>query len=174
MSCFFSPLYLRTDNWLAFFNCLRSGCLAKAGYHFLDKSERSFQGALYSFLNGAFHTSDGIWASAERDSGIGRTDIIMEDQDNEHRTIYIFELEVDKPALEALEQVRHKDYSLQYDLCHKKVLIGLKCDAAKLNITEAVIEIHQRDAWHAFQVISRKNFNVNAVGYFQEVEAQSI
>ncbi|WP_342265145.1 AAA family ATPase [Cardinium endosymbiont of Philonthus spinipes] len=160
--------YLRTDNWLAFFNCLRSGCLAKAGYRFLDKSERSFQGALYSFLNGAFHTSDGTWASAERDSGIGRTDIIMEDQYNGNRTIYIFELKVDKPALEALEQIRHKDYSLQYDLCHKKVLIGLKCDAAKLNITEAVIEIHQRDEWHTFQVMSRKNFNVNAAGYFQE------
>ena len=159
---------LRMGNWPAFFNRIRSSCLAKAGYRFLDKTERSFQGALYSFLNGAFHTTDDTWASAERDSGIGRLDIVMEDQYNDHRTIYIFELKVGKPALDALEQIHSKDYSIQYGLGDKKVLIGLTCDPIKLNITEAVVEVHQRDAQHTFKVMPHKNFTVNPVGYFQE------
>ncbi|TSJ80496.1 MAG: PD-(D/E)XK nuclease domain-containing protein [Candidatus Cardinium sp.] len=152
-----------------FLNIIRSACLAKAGYRFLDKTERSFQGALYSFLNGAFHTTHGTWASAETDSGIGRTDIVMEGQYNDQSAVYIFELKVDKPALYALEQIHSKDYSIQYDLCHKKVFIGLKYDPVKLNIAEAAIEVHQRDKQHAFQVMPPKNFAVNATGYFQEV-----
>ncbi|MDD9139795.1 MAG: ATP-binding protein [Candidatus Cardinium sp.] len=158
---------LRTDNWSAFFNRIRSACLAKAGYRFLDKTERSFQGALYSFLNGAFHTAHDTQANAERDSGIGRTDIVMEDQYNDGRTIYIFELKVGKPALDALKQIHSKDYSIQYDSCHKKVLIGLTCDSKKRNITEATVEVHQRDDQHIFRVMPRKNFTVNAIGYFQ-------
>ncbi|WP_419241349.1 AAA family ATPase [Cardinium endosymbiont of Nabis limbatus] len=160
---------LRKEAWVAFLNLIRSACLAKAGYRFLDKTERSFQGALYSFLNGAFHATHDTWASAERDSGIGRTDIVMEDQYNAQSTVYIFELKVDKPALYALEQIHNKDYSIQYDLCYKKVLIGLKYDPVKLNITEAAIEVHQRDEVHTFQVMPCKNFTVNASGYFQEV-----
>ena len=49
------------------------------------------------------------------------------------------------------------------------MLIGLKYDPAKLNITEATIEIHQRDKEHTFQVMPRKNLTVNAIGYFQEM-----
>ncbi|TSJ81270.1 MAG: ATP-binding protein [Candidatus Cardinium sp.] len=160
---------LRNESWISFLNVIRSSCLAKAGYRFLDRTERSFQGALYSFLNGAFHTTYDTWASAEIDSGIGRTDIVMEDQYNDQSTVYVFELKVDKPPLYALEQIHSKDYSIQYDLCHKKVLIGLKYDPAKLNITEAAIEVHQRDESHTFQVMPRQNFTVNAMGYFQEM-----
>ncbi len=158
---------LRTEHWSAFLNRIRSDCMAKAGYRFLDKTERSFHGALYSFLNGAFHTTYDTQASAERDSGIGRTDIVMEDQYNNQRTIYIFEIKVDKPALGALEQIHSKDYSIQYDSCHKKVLIGLKCDPVKRNITEAAVEIHQRDEQRSFKVMPRKLFTINAVGYFE-------
>ncbi|TSJ81186.1 PD-(D/E)XK nuclease domain-containing protein [Cardinium endosymbiont of Dermatophagoides farinae] len=85
------------------------------------------------------------------------------------RRSYVFELKVDKPALEALEQIHSKDYSIQYDLCHKKVLIGLKYDPIRLNITEEAIEVHQRNKEHIFQVMPRKHFTVDAVGYFQEV-----
>ncbi|TSJ81233.1 MAG: ATP-binding protein [Candidatus Cardinium sp.] len=120
---------LRKEAWVSFLNIVRSNCLAKAGYRFLDKTEKSFQGTLYAFLNGAFHAMHDTNASAERDSAIGRLDIVMEDQYNEKRTVYIFELKVDKPALDALEQIHSKDYSIQYGTCHKKVLIGLTCDA---------------------------------------------
>ncbi|TSJ81431.1 MAG: ATP-binding protein [Candidatus Cardinium sp.] len=160
---------LRKEAWVAFLNVIRSGCLAKAGYRFLDKTEKSFQGALYSFLNGPFHTTYDTWASAERDSGIGRTDIIMEDQYNDQSTVYVFELKVDKSPLYALEQIHSKDYSMQYDLCYKKVLIGLKYDPIKLNITEAAVEVHQKDDKNEFQVMPPKNFTINPVGYFQEV-----
>lgn len=84
-------------------------------------------------------------------------------------SIYIFELKVDKAALDALEQIHSKDYSIRYGTCHKKVLIGLTCDVVKLNITEAAIEVYQKDDKNSFKVMPRKNFTVNAVGYFQEV-----
>jgi hypothetical protein len=159
---------LRKEAWVAFLNVIRSDCLAKAGYRFLDKTERSFQGALYSFLNGAFHTTYDTQASSERDSGSGRTDIVMEDQYDDQRTIYLFELKVDKPTSYALEQIYSKDYSMPYGTCHKKVLIGLKCDSVRRNITEAAIEVHQKNDQNEFQWMPRKNFTVNAVGYFQE------
>ncbi len=159
---------LRKEAWVAFLNVLRSDCLAKAGYRFLDQTEKSFQGALYSFLNGAFHTTYDTQASAERDSGSGRTDIVMEDQYDDKRTIYLFELKVDKPTSYALEQIHRKEYSMPYGTCHKKVLIGLQCDSVRRNITEAAIEVHQKNDQNEFQWMPRKNFTVNAVGYFQE------
>ena len=160
---------LRKEAWVAFLNIVRSDCLAKAGYRFLDKTEKSFQGTLYVFLNGAFHATQSTNASAERDSAIGRLDIVMEDEYNGQSTVYIFELKVGKPACDALEQMQRKDYSIQYGTCHKKVLIGLTCDAIKLNITEAAIEVHQKDDKNDFKIMPRKNFAVNAIGYFQEV-----
>ncbi len=39
----------------------------------------------------------------------------------------------------------------------------------KRNITEAAVEVHQRDQQQHFKVLFRKNFTVDAVGYFQEV-----
>jgi hypothetical protein len=159
---------LRKEAWVAFLNVIRSDCLAKAGYRFLDKTEKSFQGALYSFLNGAFHTTYDTQASAERDSGSGRTDIVMEDQYDDKRTLYLFELKVDKPTSYALEQIYSKEYSIPYGTCHKKVLIGLKCDSVRRNITAAAIEVHQKNDENEFQWMPRKNFTVNAVGYFQE------
>ncbi|TSJ81353.1 AAA family ATPase [Cardinium endosymbiont of Dermatophagoides farinae] len=70
---------LRKEAWVSFLNIVRSDCLAKAGYRFLDKTEKSFQGTLYAFLNGAFHEMHDTNASAERDSAIGRLDIVMEE-----------------------------------------------------------------------------------------------
>ena len=160
---------LRKEAWIAFLNIIRSDCLAKAGYRFLDKTEKSFQGTLYVFLNGAFHETQSTNASAERDSAIGRLDIVMEDEYNGQNTVYIFELKVDKPALEALEQIQRKDYSIQYGVCYKKVLIGLTCDAIKRNITEAAIEVHQKDDQNDFKIVSHKSFAVNPIGYFHEV-----
>ncbi|UWW97233.1 MAG: hypothetical protein NMK33_01580 [Candidatus Cardinium sp.] len=49
------------------------------------------------------------------------------------------------------------------------MLIGLKYDPIRLNITEEAIEVHQRNKEHIFQVMPRKHFTVDAVGYFQEV-----
>jgi hypothetical protein len=141
---------LRKEAWVAFLNIIRSDCLAKAGYRFLDKTERSFQGALYSCLNGSFHTTDDTQASAERDSGSGRTDIVMEDQYDDQRTIYLFE-KVDQPTSYTLEQIYSKDYSMPYGTCHKKVLIGLQGDSVKRNITAAAI-----NAFHLLFSISAR------------------
>ena len=54
------------------------------------------------------------------------------------------------------------------------MLIGLTCDAVKLNITEAAIEVHQKDDKNDFQLMPPKNFSVNSVGYFQEVTSKGI
>nr|WP_186292405.1 PD-(D/E)XK nuclease domain-containing protein [Cardinium endosymbiont of Dermatophagoides farinae] len=158
---------LRNEKWCGFLNLIKGACLSKAGYHFLDKTERSFHGALYSFLNGVFHITEGMQVNAELASGLGRLDIALED--NLHQTAYIFELKVGKSVSEALQQIYDRDYSMSFHTCAKKVCVGLKCDPVRLNITEAAIEVHQRNKEHAFQVMPRKNFTVNAMGYFQEV-----
>jgi hypothetical protein len=158
---------LRNEKWCGFLNLIKGACLAKAGYRFLDKTERSFQGALYSFLNGVFHTTQGMQVNAELASGSGRLDIALEDK--LHQTAYIFELKVGKSVSEALQQIYDKDYSMPFNTCYKKVFVGLKCDPIRLNITEAAIEVHQRDEQHTFNMMPRKNFTVNAIGYFQEV-----
>ena len=158
---------LRNEKWCGFLNIIKGACLSKAGYHFLDKTEKSFQGALYSFLNRVFHTTQGMQVNAELASGLGRLDIALEDK--LHQTAYIFELKVGKSVSEALQQIYDKDYSMPFNTCYKKVFVGLKYDPVRLNITEAAIEIHQRDEQHIFQVMPRKNFTVNAIGYFQEV-----
>ncbi|WP_342265264.1 hypothetical protein [Cardinium endosymbiont of Philonthus spinipes] len=46
------------------------------------------------------------------------------------------------------------------------MLIGLTCDATKLNMTEAAVEVHEKDDTNNFQVMPRKNFTVNRDGYF--------
>ncbi|UWW97509.1 MAG: ATP-binding protein [Candidatus Cardinium sp.] len=163
---------LRNEKWCGFLNLIKGACLAKAGYHFLDKTERSFQGALYSFLNGVFHTTQGMQVNAELASGSGRLDIALEDK--LHQTAYIFELKVGKSVSEALQQIYDKDYSMTFNTCYKKVCVGLKYDPVRLNITEAAIEVHQYDEQHTFQVMPRKNFAVNSVGYFQEVASKGI
>lgn len=119
-----------------------------------------------------FHARQGMQTSAEADNGIGRTDIVMEDHGNGKRAVYIFELKVDKPALDALKQIHSKDYSIKYDSCSKKVLIGLTCDPTKLNITEAVVEVHQRDEQDNFKEVLHKHFIVDQSGYFKEVTNQ--
>jgi hypothetical protein len=48
------------------------------------------------------------------------------------------------------------------------VLIGLKCDSVRRNITAAAIEVHQKNDQNEFQWMPRKDFTVNAMGYFQE------
>ncbi|HLP34446.1 MAG TPA: hypothetical protein VK133_00395 [Amoebophilaceae bacterium] len=40
---------LRNNHWTAFLNRMRTACLAKAGYRFLDKTEKSFQGLCILF-----------------------------------------------------------------------------------------------------------------------------
>ncbi|WP_223245930.1 AAA family ATPase [Cardinium endosymbiont of Sogatella furcifera] len=160
---------LRNKKWSVFLNYIRSDCLAKAGYRFLDKTERSFQRALYLFLNGVFHATHDMQTSAESDSGIGRTDIVMEDHRNDQRAVYIFELKIDRPALEALTQIHSKDYSIKYGSCSEKILIGITCDAAKLNITEAIVQVHQKDEQDNFREVVYTHFTVDQSGYFKEV-----
>lgn len=105
--------------------------------------------------------------NAELASGLGRLDIVLEDK--LHQTAYIFELKVGKSVSEALRQIYDKDYSMPFNTCYKKVFVGLKCDPVRLNITEAAIEVHQRDDQHTFKMMRRKNFVVNAIGFFQDV-----
>ncbi|UWW96446.1 MAG: hypothetical protein NMK33_03160 [Candidatus Cardinium sp.] len=54
------------------------------------------------------------------------------------------------------------------------MLIGLTCDAVKLNITEAAIEVHQKDDKNEFNIMPRKNFTVSATGYFKEVGSKGM
>lgn len=55
--------------------------------------------------------------------------------------IYIVEFKLDRPASEALEQIRGKDYAGKYALSRKRVtLVGISFSAAKRTIVEELVE----------------------------------
>lgn len=66
-----------------------------------------------------------------------RIDIIV----NLPNDIYIVEFKLDRPASEALEQIRGKDYAGKYALSRKRVtLVGISFSAAKRTIVEELVE----------------------------------
>ncbi len=67
----------------------------------------------------------------------GRIDMVLESGDK----IYIIEFKVDKPAKEALEQIKRLEYAQRYRGLDKKViLLGIKIDSREGRITEWIAE----------------------------------
>ena len=55
--------------------------------------------------------------------------------------IYIIEFKLDRPASEAMEQIRGKDYAGKYALAKKRItLVGISFSAAKRTIVEELVE----------------------------------
>ena len=69
----------------------------------------------------------------EENSAIGRADAVMHMPD----TIYVFELQVDKSAEEALAQIDEKGYMLPYHSEGKRLVkIGISFDSTQRTISE--------------------------------------
>ena len=79
----------------------------------------------------------GVSVNGEVKTHDGRMDMVAELSDN----IYIIEFKLDRPAAEALEQIKGKDYAGKYALSNKRItLIGISFSSEKRTIVEEEVE----------------------------------
>ncbi len=79
----------------------------------------------------------GVSAQGEVQTNDGRIDLVAKTPND----IYIVEFKLDRPAAEAMEQIRGKDYAGKYALSGKRInLIGISFSAEKRTIVEDLVE----------------------------------
>ena len=79
----------------------------------------------------------GVSAQGEVQTNEGRIDLIAKTPND----IYIVEFKLDRPAAEAMAQIRGKDYAGKYALSGKRItLIGISFSAEKRTIVEDLVE----------------------------------
>ena len=79
----------------------------------------------------------GVSAEGEVQTNEGRIDLVAKTPDD----IYIVEFKLDRPASEAMEQIKGKDYAGKYALSKKRItLIGISFSSAKRTIVEELVE----------------------------------
>ena len=102
-------------------------------YDMTDRqNEQMWQTIVYVVLR-----SIGVNVNGEVKTHDGRIDMVV-DLPND---IYIVEFKLDKPASEAMEQIKGKDYAGKYALSGKRVtLIGISFSAEKRTIVEELVE----------------------------------
>ena len=102
-------------------------------YDLTDRqNEQMWQTIVYVVL-----ASVGVNVHAEVKTNDGRIDMIVDLPDD----IYIIEFKLDKPAAEAMEQIKSKDYAGKYALSGKRItLIGIAFSSEKRTIVEELAE----------------------------------
>ena len=102
-------------------------------YDMTDRqNEQMWQTICYVVLR-----SIGVNVNGEVKTNDGRIDMVV-DLPND---IYIVEFKLDRPAAEAMEQIKGKDYAGKYALSKKRVtLVGISFSAAKRTIVEELVE----------------------------------
>ena len=102
-------------------------------YDMTDRqNEQMWQTICYVVLR-----SIGINVNGEVKTHDGRMDMVV-DLPND---IYIVEFKLDRPAAEAMEQIRGKDYAGKYALSKKRVtLVGISFSSEKRTIVEELVE----------------------------------
>ena len=102
-------------------------------YDMTDRqNEQMWQTICYVVLR-----SIGINVNGEVKTHDGRMDMVVELPND----IYIVEFKLDRPAAEAMEQIRGKDYAGKYALSGKRItLIGISFSAEKRTIVEELVE----------------------------------
>ncbi len=102
-------------------------------YDMTDRqNEQMWQTIVYVVLR-----SIGINVNGEVKTNEGRIDMVVDLPDD----IYIVEFKLDRPASEAMEQIRGRDYAGKYALCKKRItLVGISFSAAKRTIVEELVE----------------------------------
>ena len=101
-------------------------------YDMTDRqNEQMWQTVCYVVLR-----SIGINVNGEVKTHDGRMDMVVELPDD----IYIIEFKLDKPAAEAIEQIKGKDYAGKYALSGKRItLIGISFSSEKRTIVEELV-----------------------------------
>ena len=102
-------------------------------YDMTDRqNEQMWQTICYVVLR-----SIGVNVNGEVKTHDGRMDMVV-DLPND---IYIVEFKLDKPASEAIEQIKGKDYAGKYALSGKRItLIGISFSSEKRTIVEELVE----------------------------------
>ncbi|MCR5751560.1 MAG: ATP-binding protein [Kiritimatiellae bacterium] len=102
-------------------------------YDMTDRqNEQMWQTIVYVVLR-----SIGINVNGEVKTNDGRIDMVVDLPDD----VYIVEFKLDRPATEALEQIKGKDYAGKYALSGKRItIIGISFSAAKRTIVEDLVE----------------------------------
>ena len=106
---------------------------ANIPYDLTDRqNEQMWQAIVYVVLRSLCST-----VTAEVKTNDGRIDMVVDLPDD----VYIIEFKLDRPAAEAMEQIKGKDYAGKYALAKKRItLIGLSFSAAKRTIVEELVE----------------------------------
>ena len=101
------------------------------------KSANCHSEAYYQSLVYCIFKLVGYDTSAEERTNKGRIDLVVEG----NQSIYLFEMKVDKPAQEAIEQIKSRGYADKYRLSNKKLtLVGLSFSRAERNIADYAVE----------------------------------
>ena len=96
------------------------------------QNEQMWQTIVYVVLR-----SIGVNVNGEVKTHDGRIDMVVNLPDD----IYIVEFKLDRPAAEAMEQIKGKDYAGKYALSGKRItLVGLSFSAEKRTIVEELVE----------------------------------
>ena len=106
---------------------------ANIPYDLTDRqNEQMWQTIVYVVLKAV-----GVGVNAEVRTNDGRIDMVI----NVPGDIYIVEFKLDRPASEAMEQIRGKEYAGKYALSGKRItLIGISFSAEKRTIVEELVE----------------------------------
>ena len=106
---------------------------ANIPYSLTDRqNEQMWQTIVYVVLKAI-----GVGVNGEVQTHDGRIDMVV-DVPNE---IYIVEFKLDRPAAEAMEQIRGKDYAGKYALSGKRItLVGISFSSEKRTIVEELVE----------------------------------
>ena len=102
-------------------------------YSLTDRqNEQMWQTICYVVLR-----SIGVNVNGEVQTHDGRMDMVVDLPDD----IYIVEFKLDRPAAEAMEQIRGKDYAGKYALSKKRItLVGISFSSEKRTIVEDIVE----------------------------------
>ena len=109
-------------------------------YDLTDKqNEQMWQTIVYVVLKAL-----GVGVYAEVKANDGRIDMVA-DLPND---VYIVEFKLDKPALEAMAQIKEKDYAGKYALSGKRItLIAISFSSEKRTIAEYLVEGLMSEDW---------------------------
>ncbi len=125
---------LDQEDWVRFLTIVQKGCFASSSYEFIQQREKSFQGLLHSFLQGAFFSyGTHIAVRSEEHTGLGRMDLVVDDRSGDVPITYILELKMNGCSSEALAQIKDTGYLDKYYRSQKIVCMGMNFvfDAAK-------------------------------------------
>ncbi|NUV00540.1 ATPase AAA, partial [Marinitoga sp. 1154] len=99
-------------------------------YNLHKKEEKYYHSLIFKII-----ASAGIDVKAEELTNLGRSDLVIDFDER----IYLFEIKVDKSAIDAINQIKEKKYYEKYK--GKEIyIIGININSEKRNIDDYIIE----------------------------------